>query len=114
MWLLRDTSWWPARTPSAATLRLLLPLTVLAAPLFEEFIFRGLIFGGLRRLMGALPAAAGSAALFAIVHPPLAMAPVFVLGLCAAWAYERSKSLLAPMLVHAAYNALVLGVQAAL
>jgi membrane protease YdiL (CAAX protease family) len=114
MWLLRDTSWWPARTPSAATLRLLLPLTVLAAPLFEEFIFRGLIFGGLRRLMGALPAAAGSAALFAIVHPPLAMVPVFVLGLCAAWAYERSKSLLAPMLVHAAYNALVLGVQAAL
>jgi membrane protease YdiL (CAAX protease family) len=114
MWLLRDTAWWPARTPSAATLRLLLPLTVLAAPLFEEFIFRGLIFGGLRRLMGALPAAAGSAALFAIVHPPLAMVPVFVLGLCAAWAYERSKSLLAPMLVHAAYNALVLGVQAAL
>lgn len=114
MWLLRDTPWWPRSAPSAATLRMLLPLTVLAAPLFEEFIFRGLIFGGLRRLAGALPAALASAALFAIVHPPLAMVPVFVLGLCAAWAYERSKSLLAPMLVHAAYNAMVLGVQAAL
>ena len=114
LWLLRDTPWWPRRPPSADTLRLLLPLTVLAAPLFEEFIFRGLIFGGLRRMAGALPAALGSAALFAIVHPPLAMVPVFVLGLCAAWAYERSKSLLAPMLVHAAYNAMVLGVQAAL
>lgn len=114
MWLLRDTPWWPRHAPSAATLRLLLPLTVLAAPLFEEFIFRGLIFGGLRRMAGALPAALASAALFAIVHPPLAMVPVFVLGLCAAWAYERSKSLLAPMLVHAAYNAMVLGVQAAL
>jgi membrane protease YdiL (CAAX protease family) len=114
MWLLRDTPWWPRHAPPAATLRALLPLTVLAAPLFEEFIFRGLIFGGLRRLAGALPAAAGSALLFAIVHPPLAMVPVLVLGLCAAWAYERSKSLLAPMLVHAAYNAMVLGVQAAL
>ncbi|KQV91106.1 hypothetical protein ASD15_03385 [Massilia sp. Root351] len=114
LWLLRDTPWWPRHAPSSATLRLLLPLTVLAAPLFEEFIFRGLIFGGLRRMAGALPAALGSAALFAIVHPPLAMVPVFVLGLCTAWAYERSKSLLAPMLVHAAYNAMVLGVQAAL
>jgi len=114
MWLLRDTPWWPRHAPSAATLRLLLPLTVLAAPLFEEFIFRGLIFGGLRRMAGALPAALASAALFAIVHPPLAMVPVFVLGLCAAWAYGRSKSLLAPMLVHAAYNAMVLGAQAAL
>lgn len=112
MWLLRDTPWWPRHAPRG--LQLVLPLTVLAAPLFEEFIFRGLIFGGLRRLGNALPAAAASAALFAIVHPALSMAPVFVLGICTAWAYERSKSLLAPMLVHAAYNAMVVGVQAAL
>ncbi|CAN7551329.1 CPBP family intramembrane metalloprotease [Pseudoduganella sp. LjRoot289] len=112
LWLLRDTPWWPRHAPRH--IHLVLPLTVLAAPLFEEFIFRGLIFGGLRRLAGALPAAAASAALFAIVHPSLAMLPVFVLGLCTAWAYERSKSLLAPMLVHAAYNAMVVGVQVAL
>lgn len=112
MWLLRDTPWWPRQRPHG--LHLVLLLTVLAAPLFEEFIFRGLIFGGLRRLGGALPAAAASAALFAIVHPAVSMAPVFVLGVCTAWAYERSKSLLAPMLVHATYNAMVVGVQVAL
>ncbi|GJI95331.1 hypothetical protein RugamoR57_20490 [Duganella caerulea] len=86
----------------------LLALAVLAAPLCEEFIFRGLIYGGLRRSMSAMPAMAMSAAIFAVVHPPMSMLPVFVLGLCAAWTYERSKTLLGPMLVHAVYNAVVL------
>ncbi|MEG1052298.1 MAG: CPBP family intramembrane glutamic endopeptidase, partial [Janthinobacterium sp.] len=52
-----------------------------------------------------------AAALFAIVHPPAAMLPVFVLGLCTGLAYERSGSLLAPMLTHALYNAAMLGYQ---
>ena len=89
----------------------LLGLTVLAAPLCEEFIFRGLLQGGLRRSLPAWPAIAIAAALFAIVHPPAAMLPVFVLGLCAGLAYERSGSLLAPMLVHAGYNAAILAFQ---
>jgi membrane protease YdiL (CAAX protease family) len=89
----------------------ILPLGVLAAPLFEEFIFRGLIFGGLRRSMRWLPAATASAAVFAIVHPPLSMLPVFALGVVAARAYERSRLLLAPMLVHGLYNAAVIGWQ---
>jgi len=86
-------------------------LAVVAAPLCEEFIFRGLIYGGLRRSMHAMPATVMSAAIFAVVHPPISILPVFVLGLCAAWTYERSKTLLAPMLVHAVYNAVVLGNQ---
>lgn len=85
----------------------LLGLAVVAAPLCEEFIFRGLIFGGLRRTLAPLPSALVSAAIFAVVHPPLSMLPVFVLGLCTAWAYQRSQTLLAPMLVHALYNAAV-------
>ncbi|WP_035372918.1 CPBP family intramembrane glutamic endopeptidase [Pseudoduganella violaceinigra] len=82
-------------------------LAILASPVFEEFIFRGLMFGGLRRSLPLLPAMLSSAALFAVIHPPLAMAPVFVVGLCTAYAAERSKSLLAPILVHALYNAAV-------
>ncbi|RFP10809.1 MULTISPECIES: CPBP family intramembrane glutamic endopeptidase [unclassified Duganella] len=89
----------------------LLLLAVLAAPLFEEFIFRGLIYGGLRRSMPAAPAMLMSAAIFAVVHPPVSMLPVFVLGLCTAWTYERSKTLLGPMLVHAVYNAIILSWQ---
>jgi len=84
---------------------------VLAAPLCEEFIFRGLIFGGLRRSMPAAQAIVISAAVFAAVHPALSLLPVFVVGLCTAWVYERSKTLLAPMLVHAAYNAAMVAIQ---
>ncbi|HEU5135942.1 MAG TPA: type II CAAX endopeptidase family protein [Steroidobacteraceae bacterium] len=88
-----------------------LPLALIAAPLFEEFIFRGLIFGGLRRSFGVWPATLASAAIFAIVHPAFSIIPVFILGVCAAAVYERSRSLLAPMLVHAVYNASVIGAQ---
>ncbi|MES2257849.1 MAG: type II CAAX endopeptidase family protein [Pseudomonadota bacterium] len=112
MVLLRHTPWWPRQAPGQdGQLYWLLLLSVVAAPLCEEFIFRGLIFGGLRRLTGALPAALGSAALFSIVHPAPSMLPVFVLGLCTAWSYERSKSLLAPMLAHAVYNGAVIALQ---
>ncbi|USX26097.1 CPBP family intramembrane metalloprotease [Oxalobacteraceae bacterium OTU3CINTB1] len=98
--------------PQAADTRLwLFALTVLAAPLCEEFIFRGLIFGGLRRSMPAAQAIVISAAVFAAVHPALSLLPVFVVGLCTAWVYERSKTLLAPMLVHAAYNAAMVAIQ---
>ncbi len=88
-----------------------LPLAVIAAPVFEEFIFRGLIFGGLRRSFGLWPATLVSAALFAVMHPALSMIPVFILGACAALVYERTRSLLAPMLLHAVYNACALGAQ---
>ncbi len=90
---------------------LLFGLSVVAAPLVEEFLFRGLILGGLRRSVGAVPAIALSAAVFAIVHPTHALPPVFILGLATGYAYERYKILLAPMLVHASFNAVLLGYQ---
>ncbi len=112
LWLviLRQVGAMPNAAPPVA-LAWLAPLAVLAAPIFEEFIFRGQVYGGLRRSLPPWQAMAASAALFAVIHPPLAMAPVFVLGLCTAIAAERSKSLLAPMLAHALYNAGMLAMQ---
>jgi membrane protease YdiL (CAAX protease family) len=86
-------------------------LAVGAAPIFEEFIFRGLVFGGLRRPLGLGPSALASAALFAFIHPPFSIVPVFGLGICAALAYERAGILLAPMTVHALYNAAILWIR---
>jgi membrane protease YdiL (CAAX protease family) len=85
-------------------------LGVLAAPLAEEFIFRGLIYGGLRRSRGPAVAAIASAALFALLHAPASCAPVFLVGIAAAAVYERCGLLLGPTVVHAVYNAIVLGV----
>ena len=86
-------------------------IAIAAAPVFEEFIFRGLIFQGLRRSFGLAAATLASAAIFALVHPVHAMVPVFVMGALAALVYERTKMLAAPMTVHAIYNAVVVGWQ---
>jgi ABC-2 type transport system permease protein len=82
-----------------------------AAPVFEEFIFRGLIFGGLRRSLNLPAAALASAAIFGLIHPAAAVIPVAIMGLIAALVYERTGALTAPMLVHAVYNAAILGFQ---
>jgi len=83
-------------------------LAIVAAPLFEEFLFRGLIFQGLRRTAGPVLAVLGSAALFALVHPPISVVPVFGLGIAAAISFQQSGFLLAPILTHAVYNACVI------
>jgi hypothetical protein len=89
----------------------LLVLVVAAAPVFEEFIFRGLIFGGLRRTLGLAVSVLASAAIFALVHPPIAVIPVFGLGVVAALVYDRTRLLIGPMAAHAVYNAAVVGYQ---
>jgi ABC-2 type transport system permease protein len=83
-------------------------LAIVAAPLFEEFLFRGLIFQGLKRFTGPALAVLGSAALFALVHPPISVIPVFGLGIAAAISFQKSGSLAAPILTHAVYNAAVI------
>jgi hypothetical protein len=112
----RAFDWFPAireagHLADPVTLLWIGSLAVLAAPIFEEFIFRGLIFGGLRRSLGFGAAAVASAAIFAIVHPPASVVPVFGLGLAAAFVYERTRMLAGPMIVHATYNAVVVAFQ---
>ncbi|MEJ0076119.1 MAG: CPBP family intramembrane glutamic endopeptidase [Alphaproteobacteria bacterium] len=89
----------------------LVTVIIIAAPIFEEFIFRGLIFEGLRRSLGLGSATLASAAIFAIVHPPFSIVPVFVLGVCAALVYSHTRMLVAPMIVHAIYNTVIIGQQ---
>jgi len=113
LFILRRFGLLPAIPPEAlaAARSWLIPLAVVAAPIFEEFIFRGLIFGGLRRSFAGWPSALASAGIFAIVHPHLSVVPVFVMGVVAARVYDRAGMLLAPMLVHAGYNAAVTWLQ---
>jgi ABC-2 type transport system permease protein len=112
--LARRLAWFPA--PPRDEVRLLAgalaPLAIVAAPIFEEYIFRGLLFGGLARSVSPGLATLASAAIFAMVHPPLAMVPVFFMALVAATVYARAGILLAPVLVHAGYNAAVVVAQA--
>ena len=80
------------------------------APIVEEVLFRGLFYGALRSRLPAIPAMGFSAAIFMVVHQPFAVWPqIFLLGLFLAWAYERSGSLAAPIAIHFASNAAVMG-----
>jgi hypothetical protein len=83
-------------------------LAVIAAPLCEEFIFRGLVFRGMRRSLPARWSIAGSAAVFAICHPPISVIPVFIMGVLAAFGFELTGWIITPICVHTTYNGLVL------
>ncbi|KKM06318.1 hypothetical protein LCGC14_1745170, partial [marine sediment metagenome] len=80
-------------------------LAVGAAPLFEEYIFRGMVFRGLHRSTSPAVAVLASAAIFAVIHPPISVVPVFVLGIAAAMSFRRTGVLISPVVAHAIYNA---------
>lgn len=84
-------------------------LAVTVAPLAEEFFFRFFLYGVVKRYFGRAVGIVTSALLFAAVHAHLpSFAPLFVLGICFAVAYEWSGSLLVSMTMHAFFNALAL------
>lgn len=79
------------------------------APLAEEYLFRGLLYRALDREYGGWRAVVGSAAFFAIYHPPLAWLPVGLLGIANALMFKRTGRLAPAVLCHMAYNAVILG-----
>ena len=102
-----------------------LVIAVLLAPLVEESIFRGALFGTIRP-KSAFLAYAVTAVLFAVYH----LWPYFIadfnwldllylfqyipVGLILAWCYERSGTIWTPMLVHALINLVAVKVQVTL
>jgi membrane protease YdiL (CAAX protease family) len=82
-----------------------IPLVCLIAPLSEETIFRGFIYGWLRRRLPVLPAVTVSAVVFSAAHLVLVLAlPLFAVGVILALLYEYSDSLLPGALVHGLFN----------
>ena len=91
--------------------------TVILVPVAEESLHRGLIFGFLYPKHHAI-AYSVSTAFFSLVHilgyvglySPLHLVLAFLqyvpAGLCLAWAYRKSGSIFAPMLMHAVINAM--------
>jgi uncharacterized protein len=79
------------------------------APFAEEVVFRGVVFAGLREAWREPWAILVSSLLFGIVHlQPLAMLPTALIGAVLARVFSSTRSLWASILVHGAYNALVI------
>ena len=100
-WFDADMAWGPPAMVIAA-----LASAVVFAPIFEEIVFRGLLFGTLRRTVGWPLAAALSAAVFAVAHGygSVGFASVFLSGILWAYAYEATASLLPGILAHSLNN----------
>ena len=83
----------------------LIGLAIIAAPVIEEVIFRGILLPGLMQHLPAMPAIAGCSLIFAAVHLHLpSLLPMTVLGVGFCVAYIASGSLIAPIVMHAIFN----------
>jgi membrane protease YdiL (CAAX protease family) len=91
-------------SPAVATL--IVFHVVLAGPILEEWLFRGVLLPVWSTRFGVLRAVAMTSMLFGVLHvdDPLGAA---VFGWIAALLYLRSRSLWPPIVFHAAHNGLV-------
>jgi uncharacterized protein len=77
----------------------------IAAPFFEEILFRGFLLPSLTRYLPVWGSILISSLLFAIAHLSLSeILPLTALGVVLGVVYTRSRNLLAPMLLHSLWN----------
>lgn len=80
-----------------------------AAPIFEETLFRGFLLPSLTRYMPVWGAIALSSGVFAIAHLSLSeVLPLMALGSMLGFVYWRSRNLLAPILFHGLWNSVTM------
>jgi membrane protease YdiL (CAAX protease family) len=80
-------------------------MAVLAAPLFEELLFRGVILHGLLKNYQPWKAILFSAFLFALVHGNLSQGVgAFMGGILMGWIYWKTQSVLPGILIHLINN----------
>ncbi len=78
----------------------------IAAPIYEEILFRGFLLPSLTRYLPLWGAIAVSSLLFALAHLSLSeVLPLTTLGMVLAFVYTRSRNLLSSMFLHSLWNA---------
>ena len=87
------------------TMTLMVLMACIGAPISEEIVFRGYIYGAVKKMGGIVFSIVFSALFFSVVHMNLpSMLPLFVLGLALAAVYELTGTLWAPIAVHFCFN----------
>ena len=80
-------------------------LLVIAAPIFEELIFRGIILDGLLKKYSPVTSILISSIIFGLAHlNPWQFVTGFLIGIFAGWIYYKSRSLSLVIIIHAAVN----------
>ena len=91
----------------AATFTVEMLASAVLTPIMEELLYRGILYGRLRRTLGTRTALIGSALVFAIMHGNLVQfLYALLMGLLFAAFLEKDRNLVIPILCHMAVNAL--------
>lgn len=78
---------------------------VIAAPILEELIFRGIMLDGLLRIYSPTKAIVVSSLLFGVIHlNPAQFVGGALVGGFMGWVYFHTRSVLATILIHASFN----------
>lgn len=88
----------------------MIALVVIAAPILEEVLYRGVIQESLGNLgMGSWAAIILASVIFTMMHttvvPGWGLVSLFVLSLGFGWVYEKTGRLTAPIVMHVLFNA---------
>lgn len=101
-----------AAAGSVAGLVFMLALGAVLVPIGEELLFRGVIYGGLRRY-GVTVATIASAAVFGLAHGiSIVLVGAVILGVVAALLYERTRSIWPAVAVHGVNNGISFAIAA--
>jgi uncharacterized protein len=80
-------------------------LMVIAAPILEELIFRGIILDGLLKRYSPIKSILISSLLFGLVHlNPWQFLTGLIIGVFSGWIYYRTRSLSLSIIIHASAN----------
>jgi hypothetical protein len=90
---------------NGVTIALLFLTASVAAPIFEELIFRGFMLPSLTRYLPVWGAIATSSLIFAIAHLSLSeVLPLTTLGIILGIVYTRSRNLFSSIVLHSLWN----------
>lgn len=102
-------------TLSAVTMIGMFVIAAVVAPLVEEVVFRGVLYGWMRRSLRPAIAAVLSGVIFASVHGVPQLVPALaVQGIILALVYERTGSLWPSVVLHGVFNGIMLAMLYAL
>ncbi|WXR62480.1 type II CAAX endopeptidase family protein [Peptostreptococcaceae bacterium AGR-M142] len=78
---------------------------VVLVPIFEEILFRGIIFNTLKKEFKLISSVFISALIFSVAHGNMLQGIyTFILGVLLASTYNKLNSIIAPILIHLIYN----------
>lgn len=85
-------------------------MIALSGPIIEEIVFRGFVYRAVRDKLGIFWGIVLSAMFFSVLHQNLvAFVSIMTIGMLMAYLYEKTGSLLVPIVVHSLHNGAILG-----